>query len=179
MRGRKPKPVEQRRLEGGMEVSHHPEPEVMLVAGRPAGELDLPPQELPHDAQEYWTATVTRLVDAGMIDLVDDAALRMLSVQYARWRQAGRVVAQDGHFALGSIGQLREHPAVKIEREAHGLYLKTAEQFGLTPMARTRLGLAELHRRSLHAEMTDALGGADILDGEAVEDGDDVALPGA
>ena len=68
---------------------------------------------------------------------------------------------------------------MKIEREAHGLYLKTAEQFGLTPMARTRLGLAELHRRSLHAEMTEALGGADILDGQALDDDVDVGLPGA
>ena len=178
MRGRKPKPIEQRRLEGGADVSHRVTPDVMLVAGRPADELDVPPVDLPLDAQEYWRDTVTRLVDSGMIDLVDDAGLRMLSTQYARWRQAGRVVDVDGHFARGSLGQLREHPAVKIEREAHGLYLKTAEQFGLTPMARTRLGLAELHRRSLHAEMAQALGGAEVLDGEAIDDGD-VALPGA
>ena len=153
MRGRKPVPAEQRRLEGGRDVSHRAVPDVLLVAGRPADQLDIPPDDLPRDAQEYWRATVARLVEVGMIDLVDDAALRMLATQYARWRQAGRVVAEDGHFARGSVGQLREHPAVKIEREAHGLFLKTAEHFGLTPMARTRLGLAELHRRSLHAEM--------------------------
>jgi hypothetical protein len=56
--------------------------------------------------------------------------------------------------------------------------MKTAEQFGLSPMARTRLGLAELHRRSLHNEMERALGAPDIVDGEAVSDVD-VGLPGA
>jgi P27 family predicted phage terminase small subunit len=178
MRGRKPKPVEQRRLEGGRDVSHRAVPEVMLVAGRPEHELDEPPADLPADGQVFWRDTVHRLIEVGMLDLVDEVALRMMAVQYARWRQAGRVIAEDGHFARGSVGQLREHPAVRIERDAHALFMKTAEQFGLSPMARTRLGLAELHRRSLHNEMERALGAPDIVDGEAVSDVD-VGLPGA
>jgi P27 family predicted phage terminase small subunit len=179
MRGRKPKPVEERRLEGGRDVSHRSSPEPLLVAGRPAHEFDEPPADLPRDARDFWRLTVTRLIEVGMLDLVDDVALRMLSTQYARWRQAGRVVADDGHFVRGSVGQLREHPAIRIEREAHGLFLKTAEQFGLTPMARTRLGLAELHRRSLHTEMESALGTADVIEGEAADHDDDIGLPGA
>jgi P27 family predicted phage terminase small subunit len=178
MRGRKPKPVEERRLEGGRDVSHRSTPEPMLVAGRPAHEFDEPPDDLPHDAQEFWRSTVSRLIEVGMLDLVDEVALRMLSTQYARWCQAGRVVAVDGHFVRGSVGQLREHPAIRIEREAHGLFVKTAEQFGLTPMARTRLGLAELHRRSLHSEMERALGTDDVIEGDAADD-DDIGLPGA
>jgi P27 family predicted phage terminase small subunit len=178
MRGRKPKPVEQRRLEGGRDVSHRAVPEPLLVAGRPAHEFDEPPADLPRDGREFWRSTVSRLIEVGMLDLIDEVALRMLATQYARWCQASRVVAVDGHFVRGSVGQLREHPAIKIEREAHGLYIKTAEQFGLTPMARTRLGLAELHRRSLHSEMESALGTADVIEGEATDD-DDIGLPGA
>jgi P27 family predicted phage terminase small subunit len=177
VRGRKPKPVEQRRLEGGRDVSHRAVAEPLLVAGRPAHEFDEPPDDLPRDAREFWRSTVSRLIEVGMLDLVDDVALRMLSTQYARWCQAGRVVAVDGHFVRGSVGQLREHPAVKIEREAHGLFVKTAEQFGLTPMARTRLGLAELHRRSLHTEMEQALGSVDVIESDAHDD--DTGLPGA
>lgn len=180
MRGRKPKPVEQRRLEGGREVSHRSPPEPLLVAGRPAHEFDEPPDDLPLDAKRFWRQTVSRLLEVGMLDLVDDVALRMLATQYARWQQASRVVAQDGHFVRGSVGQLREHPAIRIERESHGLYIKTAEQFGLTPMARTRLGLAELHRRSLHNEMERALGAPEVIDADAdSDDDDDVGLPGA
>jgi P27 family predicted phage terminase small subunit len=177
MRGRKPKPVEQRRLEGGRDVSHRASPEALLVAGRPSHEFDEPPADLPHDGREFWRTVVSRLIEVGMLDLVDEVALRMLATQYARWVQAGRVVAVDGHFVRGSVGQLREHPAIRIEREAHGLYVKTAEQFGLTPMARTRLGLADLHRRSLAKEMESALGEPDVIEGEAVDD--DVGLPGS
>jgi P27 family predicted phage terminase small subunit len=178
MRGRKPKPVEQRRLEGGRDVSHRAVAQPLLVGGRPTHQFDEPPDDLPDDAREFWAETIARLLEVGMLDLVDEAALRMLSTQYARWTQAGRVVAVDGHFSRGSTGQLVEHPAVRIERDAHQLFLRTAEQFGLTPMARTRLGLAELHRRSLHSEMEHALGGSDVLEGEVVGDGD-VGLPGA
>ena len=179
MRGTKPKPAEQRRLEGNPGKRALPEP--MLVAGRPDHELDEPPADLPADGKHFWRSTVSRLLEVGMLDLVDEVALRMMSTQYARWVQAGRVVAVDGHFVRGSVGQLREHPAVKIERESHRLYLSAAEQFGLTPMGRTRLGLAELHRRSLHNEMDRALGTAgDIIDAEMVVDDDgDIGLPGA
>jgi P27 family predicted phage terminase small subunit len=150
----------------------------MLVAGRPEHELDEPPDDLPADGQAFWRDTVHRLIEVGMLDLVDEVALRMMAVQYARWQQAGRVLAIDGHFARGAAGQIREHPAIRIERDAHQLFMKTAEQFGLSPMARTRLGLAELHRRSLHSEMERALGAPDIIDGEAASDVD-VGLPGA
>ena len=177
MRGRKPKPVEQRRLEGGRDVSHRASPEALLVAGRPAHEFDEPPADLPRDGKDFWRTVVARLIDVGMLDLVDEVALRMLATQYARWCQAARVVAVDGHFTRGSVGQLREHPAIRIEREAHGLYVKTAEQFGLTPMARTRLGLADLHRRSLAKEMEGALGEPDIIEADAVDA--DIGLPGA
>jgi P27 family predicted phage terminase small subunit len=163
MRGRKPKPVEQRRREGGRDVSHRPEPEMLLIAGRPQpAQLDEPPDELPVDAKRFWRDTVAKLVDAGMVDLVDEVALSMLATQYARWCQAGRVVAEFGHFATSSVGQLKEHPALKIERDAHAMFLRTAEQFGLTPVARARLGLAEIHRRTLAAEMTTALGAPEL-----------------
>lgn len=176
MRGRKPTPVEQRRLEG-RDVSKRPLPAPLLVAGRPDGELDEPPDFLPDEAQQFWRSTVARLVEVGMLDLVDAAALQMLAVTYARWREAGRRLDRDGLVQYGKVGTLIAHPAVRIERDAHLLYIRTAEQFGLTPVARTRLGLAELHRRSLHAEMERTLGESDVLGSVAEDEHDDVGLP--
>jgi P27 family predicted phage terminase small subunit len=98
----------------------------------------------------------------GIVDRVDIPVLEQLATQYARIRQAQRVIAEVGHFELGSRGQVKEHPALKIEREATRTFLTLAEQYALTPVARTRLGLAELHRRTLQAEMTDALGTAEL-----------------
>jgi hypothetical protein len=49
-------------------------------------------------------------------------------------------------------------------------------------MARTRLGLAELHARTLEQELGEKLdgrGGEGVIDGTAEEYTDDVGLPGA
>lgn len=166
MRGRKPTPVEQKVIEGN--PGQRALPEITLIGGRPeAGEMSTPPDFLPLDAKEFWVETITRLEDTGMLDLVDYAALEMLAVTYARWRQAARVIAVDGHFAIAPNGSLRVHPAIKIERECSAAYFRMAEHYGLTPVARTRLGMAELHRRSLHDEIHGALGAKS--DAEAME----------
>lgn len=134
-----------------------------------------PPRYLPKEGREYWRETVARLVEIGMIDRVDRAALEMLATAYARWRQAGKVLMDADLFELGDRGQHKLNPAVRMERDMATLYLRTAEHFGVTPIARSRLGLAEVHRRSLEVEMASALE-AEAIDGEVVDD--DVGLPG-
>lgn len=119
-----------------------------------------PPEWLPADAKAFWRESITRLVEVGIIDFVDLPALEMLAVNYARWRQAARVVAADGHFVMAGNKNLRVHPAIKIEREASMAFLKLAEHFALTPVSRTRLGMAELHAKSLAMEIHDTLSGA-------------------
>lgn len=155
MRGRKPKPAEQRKREGN--AGKRPLPDVVLVSGRPdLDEMREPPAHLTDDAKDFWKDSVVRLVDVGILDRVDVPALEQLCEQYARVRAAQRVIAEVGMFARGSTGQIREHPALKIEREATAMFLRLAEHFALTPIARTRLGLAELHARTLAQELDGA-----------------------
>jgi P27 family predicted phage terminase small subunit len=140
-----------------------PKPDTLLVSGRPTlAELQEPPEHIPAEAKDFWRDSVTRLIEVGIVDRVDVPVLEQLATQYARIRQSQRVLAQDGHFVRGSVGQLREHPAMKIEREATRMFLQLAEHYALTPIARTRLGLAELHRRSLAEELKEGLGGAKL-----------------
>jgi P27 family predicted phage terminase small subunit len=156
MRGPKPKPVEQRIREGN--AGHRPLPEPLLIGGRPTRhELAEPPGHLSDPAKEFWKESVETLVNVGVADRVDRPVLEMLATEYANWRYAGRVLQQDGFFVRGSVGQIREHPALKIQGNASDRFLKIAEQYGLTPIARTRLGLAELHRRSLADELNSGL----------------------
>lgn len=137
-------------------------PEPLLVSGRPdQHEMSEPPDWLPRDAREFWGETISALANVGLLDRVDQPALEMLAVTYARWRQAVRVISVDGHFAMAPNGTLRVHPAMKIEREASAAFFRMAEHYALTPIARTRLGMAELHRRSLAAEIGDSLGNRD------------------
>jgi P27 family predicted phage terminase small subunit len=154
MRGRKPKPPEIRRREGM--AGHRPIPEPVVVHGRPA-DLE-PPDHLPEASKLFWREVVPVLGRVGILDGVDRPMLEMAAVPYARARQAGKVVAEQGHVTRGSAGQLAEHPLVATERNAMALFMKFAESYALTPVARTRLGLAELQRRSLVDELDDELG---------------------
>jgi P27 family predicted phage terminase small subunit len=132
----------------------------VLVGGRPAAEeLAEPPEHLPADAKDFWRGSVVRLVEVGIVDRVDLPMLEQLATQYARIKAAQRVIEAQGYFAAGSTGQMKEHPAVKMEQEATVLFHRLADQFALTPTARTRLGIAELAKRSLQQELEQALGG--------------------
>lgn len=163
-KGNPPKAAEVRLREGmgpsgrGV-VSHRPVPNVVIVGGRPDfDELAEPPDDLPADGKKLWREDVTRLLEVGIIDRVDRAGLEMMCTAYARAKQAGRVLKAEGLFTGGSRGQLREHPAVAIERNAWLIFFRVANDYALTPVARTRLGLAEVGRRTLSAELEDKLG---------------------
>jgi P27 family predicted phage terminase small subunit len=136
-------------------------PEPVRVGGRPSVILE-PPDDLDETAKEFWADVVPVLHQVGILDTVDRAALEMLCTQYARAKQAARIVAENGHLTEGSTGQLVEHPALATERNAMAAFMKFAEQYALTPVARTRLGLAELQRRSLQEEMKESLGPVEL-----------------
>lgn len=136
MRGRKPKPVEQKLREGN--PGKRPLPEPLKFA---PGQLDRP-ADLPAAAAEFWDELVPILTAAGVADRVDRASLVALCVQWERAETARRVIDSEGYFALGSMGQLVEHPALAIERQAHTLLLRFAEQYGLTAAARARIAAA-------------------------------------
>jgi P27 family predicted phage terminase small subunit len=158
--GRKPKPVELRRLDGDVPgtrstVSHRRIPEPVVVRGVQPPQK---PRGMPRDAQRAWEAIVPPLAGIGLLDAIDEVALEAMCTAYARAKEAGRIVDRDGHFTTGSAGQIVEHPAVGIERASVALFLRYAEQYGLTPSARTRLGLTELKRRAVSEEMAARIG---------------------
>ena len=154
MVGRKPKPAEVRRREGN--PGRRPIPETLVVDGRPDS---LPvPDHLPEDGKEFWRQIVPTLAQVGILDGVDRPMLTLAATQYARAMEAGRVLDREGILSEGYQGQPVEHPAAKMERAAMKLFALFAEQYALTPVARTRLGLAELQRRSLADELDTELG---------------------
>lgn len=165
-RGRPPKPLEQRVAEGN--PGKRPLPAPVLVGGRPTPEeFSQPPADIPEDGRQWWMKNVPRLVELGIIDRIDETVLEQLAVLYSRIKQARRVIREDGHFAKGSTGQLVKHPALSIEESSTKLFMQLAEQYALTPTARTRLGLAELNRQTAARELLAELQGDD---GEELED---------
>lgn len=146
MKGPAPKPVEVRRAEGN--PAKRRLPEVIHVGGLPDKPPD-PPDYLPDDAQDFWQDTVPMLHKRGLVDSSDLAALEQMATAYARFREAQRVIAKEGLTSYGSQGQTVEHPAVATERNAMAMFLRYAEHHGLTPVARTRLGLAQMQGQQM------------------------------
>jgi P27 family predicted phage terminase small subunit len=135
VKGRKPKPVAQKRAEGnpGKRKLHEP---LVVKPGAPEKPDDLPPA-----GSQLWDELVPALTAAGVLEQVDRAAFIALCVQWGRAEQARAVIREQGAFALGSMGQLVAHPAVGLERDAHAMLLRFAEQYGLTAAARARIGV--------------------------------------
>jgi phage terminase small subunit len=78
------------------------------------------------------------------------------------------VLRKQSSFALGSTGQMVEHSAVAMERNAHMAYLRFAQEFGLTAAARARIAAAtSMVRQALESERDEIL---DLTPEEVEED---------
>jgi phage terminase small subunit len=235
--GQNATPAESRKRQGGTkkrgDVSHRPQPEVVTVGGR----LEVapePPADLPEAGKPIWVELVEMLSEAGMLDRVDLAAVRIAIIQYVqhdlalaaiseapdnsaldetisaraqsltdtsailratRVRLANRIKSGEaptsdvaaliaaeermlrtterlenlrelrrlrehagGLVALGSTGQIVEHPLVGIQRAAATLFLRFAQEFGATTLARTRISLGKSMGRKIDSDLDRELG---------------------
>jgi P27 family predicted phage terminase small subunit len=179
VKGRVPRPREERIREGN--TRNLPEP--VRVSNRlQEGELPEPPMPLGKAATAFWEHVTPVLADAGVLERID---LFMLSLAASAWgdvQKAQAVLDAKGYFQLGSTGQIKEHSALKIKREATITFERLANHLCLSPVARTRLGLAALTAHAMSREMDELLGSCDdepVTDADAVEDDDEmVGLPG-
>jgi hypothetical protein len=77
-----------------------------------------------------------------------------VGAHHSRCRRRG----QPGSSCVRIDRPTEEHPALKIERESTALFDRLCESFGLNSVARVRLGLAELQRQHVVAEVIEAFG---------------------
>ena len=173
-RSNAPKPAEQRVREGGTPgkgtVSHRPVPQPVVLGPRvgadiatdeQGGLVQKPPKapsDFPPEAVELWESAIQFLIDCNAAQLIDEPALHMLCLTYCRWVRVRKVVDEQGYFSRGSMGQMIVSPAVTLEGQLQDRFFRQAEQFGMTTLARTRLGLLEVARRSIQQEMDWTLG---------------------
>jgi P27 family predicted phage terminase small subunit len=153
--GRRPKPIELKLREGNPGRRTLPDP--VVLGGRPSEPIE-PPEALDEDAKDFWREAIPIFHRVGLLDTIDRAALEMTATAYARVVQCRRAIQEHGMFSRGSKNQFAEHPALASERVAMTVFLRFAEQYALTPLARTRLGMVELQRRSMQDELADRLG---------------------
>lgn len=162
MKGRKPIPIEQRKKEGTLVPSRHGT-EAVVLAGRSRPPI---PPDMEAEALEIFELIVDDLEDSGVLDAADGTAIEAAATMLHRARDARRLIAEDGLLVIkekfDKEGNLIEeqvpHPALKIEKESWSLWLKFAEQLGLSPSARTRLGLQRVVGMDAAARLKEKLG---------------------
>lgn len=85
--------------------------------------------------EEFWASELARLVNRS-----DRPALARLFRMYDMRERMERVHAEQP-FVEGSTGQLVSHPAAKEIASLDGRILALEDRFGITPMARLKLGV--------------------------------------
>jgi P27 family predicted phage terminase small subunit len=136
MRGRKPKPTSQKRLEGnpgGRKLNEH-EPEM------PAASEDLPP-ELVADAvaMAEWSRLVPLLKKSHTVTQGDRGLLLALCQQWSRYLDANAKVTVAGMVVRAPSGYPMPNPYIAIANKALGNCVKLWVELGLTPSARSRV----------------------------------------
>ena len=70
---------------------------------------------------------------------VDGAAIQILAYNYSTFIRASKIIEEEGLTVTSDRGNIAEHPAVKIARDAQTSALKVMAEFGLTAKSRSKL----------------------------------------
>ena len=165
-RGRKPDPGRAKRGTGnrpqvGKATTRIvPQDATPAVATAIAAEL---PEGLPREMFLRATAEL-----AGRLNDTDFEALRMMAWSVYRHQQAQEHVEREGMVVETPFGP-KVNPMLKVARDEAQLYLKIADQYALTFVARLRAGLLQLAgqilMKDLHSGIAEAIV-ARITDGK-------------
>lgn len=128
---------------------------VPTVVTNPTRVLPEPPPGLPDGAVEVWRRVVDELDTRGLKES-DLEAVTMLA--HAAWThsETRKKIAETGVLVKGPRGPM-VNPLLKVARDEASTYLRLANEFGLTPAARLRLGLMTLAGQSLAQALSDDL----------------------
>lgn len=91
------------------------------------------------DAMACWTSLASTLRKLKVLTKADGAAFEGMCQAYSRAVQADRLIRKHGMVKENIYGDLKANPAVNISRASWAELRKFAQEFGLTPSARTRV----------------------------------------
>lgn len=133
VRGPAPKPSKLRLLDGT-----HPE-RVNPREPLPSTELPEPPDDAADDVREVWDYTVAQLGVMGIASAADRDSLYCYCQAVVTHRKAAKLLAGSPVLIKGALGGLVRNPALAVARDAAYTIRQFAQEFGLTPSARTRV----------------------------------------
>ena len=153
-RGRKPTPTAIKELEGnpGKRPLNDAEP-------KPQKKAPACPKWLDADAKKEWRRLAKTMEAMGVLTEVDMAAFAGYCQAYARWKQAEERITDRGLVMRTPSGYAQQVPYISIAQQYLRLMNQFAEQFGLTPAARSRIIAGSENGGRGSDEMDDLLGG--------------------
>ena len=98
-----------------------------------------PPEWLHEYAKEEWWRTAPQLHVLGLLSAIDVACLGAYCSSFAMWRDASEQLRAEGLTAETADGRQCRNVLTKTVREAAADMVRNAGEFGLTPVARTRI----------------------------------------
>ena len=132
--GRKPKPTAVKILEGnpGKRKLNEHEPQ-------PQRKAPPCPKWLEPEAKKEWRRLAKTLEAMGVLTEADMAAFAGSCQAYARWKEAEERITDRGLVIRTPSGYPQQVPYISIAQQYLKLMQQFAEQFGLTPAARSRI----------------------------------------
>lgn len=144
-RGFQPAPTALKVLKGERpDRINHDEPQ-------PRDGLPACPPGVSKQVKEIWDYTIAELAQMRVITPADRDGLVAYCEAVALHRQASAVVASAGHADKALNGGHARHPAIQVQREAAATMRAWAQEFGLTPAARTGIKVAATTERKVGA----------------------------
>jgi P27 family predicted phage terminase small subunit len=140
-RGTKPMPAQLKLLRG------NPGKRPISEGLRPEQAADVPdpPVFITGYAADEWWCVATELHRLGVLSKVDSSTLAAYCFAYAQWRDAVELLAgmqndpARGMVIRSQYGGAVENPLIAIARRAAHDMIRYANEFGLTPAARSRI----------------------------------------
>jgi P27 family predicted phage terminase small subunit len=139
-RGPAPKPTNLRVLHGERPYrinQREPQPSAAM--------LELPGW-LSDPAREVWERLAPDLERRGLLTAWDVDTFAVLCNAVAHHRQAAKLVARSGVLIKGRKDAVVKSPAMQVIRDTAQTIRAYAQEFGLTPSARSQLIVPEAHR---------------------------------
>lgn len=161
MKGRKPKSDATRRKKKAPAKKQQPVEELVATTVQAAPTLAIPESvSLNPTMYKCWNLIVG---DGAQYTEADIPGLEQMCYWYAVYQQCmyntlmpdGRVITRVGRKVDGEedVSTLKQHPDIKTAQQAANMFRQLASEYGVSPLARQRLGLMDAMTRSTQADL--------------------------
>lgn len=110
----------------------------------PRNVLPIPPSDVDDEVREVWDRIVRELSFMGLAHAPDADALHCYCEAVVNHRKASRTLKTEPILVKSKYNTWMKNPALAVQREAANAIRQFAQEFGLTPSARSTISVKGL-----------------------------------